>query len=121
MKVTLTVEKGPERGRFMEFHEPRGFIIGRSREADFRLPANDPHVSRWHVFLEICPPSCRLRDIGSTNPAHVNGTPFTERELADGDVIEIGYTQLRVSLTAQVAPRTRNCHACGTPIELLPD
>jgi len=65
MKVALTVVKGPERGRAVEFTEPRGFILGRAKDADFRFPPDDPYVSRRHVFLEICPPSCRLRDLGT--------------------------------------------------------
>ncbi|MBI3795917.1 MAG: protein kinase [Deltaproteobacteria bacterium] len=119
MKVALTVIKGPELGRVMEFTEPRGFIIGRAKDADFVIPKDD-YISRRHVYLEICPPHCRLQDIGNTNPAHVNGEPFTERELADGDVVEVGYTQLRVSLSAQVTPRVWKCPRCGHAIDLLP-
>ena len=71
--------------------------------------------------LEICPPNCRVRDIGTTNPAHVNGAPFTERDLGDGDILEVGYTQLQIALTAHVAVRTQPCPVCGKAIELLAD
>jgi serine/threonine protein kinase len=120
MKVALTVVKGPEAGRVLEFQEPRGFVIGRASDADFRLPNNDPYVSRRHVFLEICPPSCRLQDIGNTNPAHVNGEPFTECELTDGDIIEVGYTQLKVAITAKIIGHIGKCGSCGQPVELVP-
>jgi len=120
MKVALTVIKGPERGRVEEFTAPRGYVIGRARNADLRLPENDPYVSRRHIFLEICPPGCRLQDIGTTNPAYVNGEPFTERELNDGDVIEVGYTQLKISITVHVTPYIWSCPACGRSLELLP-
>jgi eukaryotic-like serine/threonine-protein kinase len=124
MKVTLSVVKGPGQGRVMEFCEPRGFIVGRAHDADFQLAPDDPYVSRRHVFLEICPPSCRLRDLGTagegaTNPPHVNGETVGERELKDGDVIELGYTQLKVSITTQVSQRMCKCPKCGQAIQLL--
>jgi serine/threonine protein kinase len=103
----------------MVFHEPRGFIIGRAAGADFRLSPDDPYVSRRHVFLEICPPGCRLRDLGSTNSPHVNGLPVTEGDLNDGDIVELGYTQLRVSISVQSSTHVQNCISCGQPIELL--
>lgn len=121
MKVALTVVKGPEQGRVMEFTEPRGFVIGRAQDADFRLPPDDPYVSRRHVLLEICPPSCRMQDLGAMNPPHRNGQPVAEEcELADGDIVEVGYTQLKVSVTAQVTPSIWKCNTCGRTIELLP-
>jgi hypothetical protein len=122
MKVALTVVKGPGSGLLMEFVEPRAFIIGRSTEADFQLPPGDPYASRRHVYLEICPPACRLRNLNSTNPPHVNGESISgERELRDGDVIELGYTQLKVEITDQVPTRRSQCRTCGRSIELLPD
>jgi serine/threonine protein kinase len=119
MKVVLTVTDGPEKGRSMEFTEPRGFVIGRAKDADFRLPADDPYVGRRHVFLEICPPRIRLQDLGSTNVAHVNRKAIAEAELAHGDVIEIGYTQLQVAIRAEAAPRVHPCPECKKPIEIL--
>jgi serine/threonine protein kinase len=119
MKVAFTVTKGSNEGHSMEFSEPRGFVIGRARDADYRLPEDDPYVGRRHVYLEICPPRCRLQDLGSTNVAHVNGKPVTECELADGDVIELGYTQFRASITTQVMPEVHRCGVCGARIELL--
>ena len=55
MKVTLTVTKGRERSRSIEFAEPRGFVIGRAKDADLRLSSGDPYVSRRHVFLDLPP------------------------------------------------------------------
>jgi hypothetical protein len=67
----------------LEFTEPRGFFIGRAKDNDFQLSPDDPYVACRHVYLEISPPSCRLRDLGtegrgSTNVPHVNGKPVTE-------------------------------------------
>src|SRR5262245_38528478 len=97
MRVALMVTAGTDQGRVFEFTEPRGFVIGRARDVEVRIP-DDPYVSRRHVYLEICPPHCRLRDLGSTNPPHVNGRPAVECDLADGDVIEVGYTRIRVAI-----------------------
>lgn len=119
LSVTLAIVKGPEVGRVMEFQEPRGFLIGRARDADLKLPATDPYVSRHHVYLEICPPACRLRDIGTTNRALVNGKPFAECELSDGDIVEVGYTSLQVSIRTVAVPDVRPCRSCGRPITSL--
>ncbi len=125
MKVTLTVVKGSQRGRAMEFAGPCGVIVGRSADAQVHVP-DDPYVSRRHVYLEVSPPHCRLRDLDSTNPPHVNGEPVVERELADGDVIEIGYTKLLVGLSdiPSDAPDDGSsaaggsCQRCGKPVEV---
>jgi serine/threonine protein kinase len=119
MKVTLTVLKGPEVGRIWEFSQPGSFIVGRAADAHYRLPEDDPYVGRRQVFLEICPPRCRLRDLGRTNPTHINTEPFTEREIADGDVIEVGYTQLKVSLHTELHVEILKCKGCGRDIERL--
>jgi serine/threonine protein kinase len=117
--VNLTVLKGPEKGRVFEFSEPCGFIAGRGTDAGLRLAQDDPYVSRHHVYLEICPPTCRLRDIGKTNPAQVNGEEFVERDLVDGDVIEVGYTQLKVAIQFPETGQRHACSKCGAEIELL--
>src|SRR5687768_13845707 len=107
MKVALTVVTGPQQGRGIELSEPRGFIIGRAADVGFRLSADDPYVSRRHALLEICPPSCRLQNLGmngsgATNPPHINGELVLDsRDVAHDDVIELGYTQLKVSILRQ--------------------
>jgi serine/threonine-protein kinase len=118
VKVALTVINGPERGRVIDCTAPRGFLIGRARDADIRIP-DDPYMSRRHVYLEICPPHCRLRDIGSTNAPCVNGEPVAERDLADGDIVELGYTQVRVSISTEAAVEAARCGGCGARIDLV--
>lgn len=126
MKVSLTVVKGPETGRLHEFLEPRGFIIGRAPDCDYQLPPNDPYVSRQHVYLEICPPACRVRDLGtegagSTNQPHLNGQPVTEADLKDGDVLELGHTQFRIDIAlSKSVALSRDCPECGRRIEYWP-
>jgi serine/threonine protein kinase len=125
VKVLLTVIKGPQGGKVLEFTEPRSYILGRALDADFQLPNDDLYVARRHIFLEICPPACRVRDLGttgsgSTNPPHINGHIVAEEaELKDGDVLELGYTQFKVSINAKVTPRTKKCPSCGVQMEFL--
>jgi serine/threonine-protein kinase len=119
MAVILTVVKGPQAGRVIEFAEPRGFIIGRGTDADLRLPQDDPYVSRRHAFLEVCPPVCRLRNLSVTNPLHVIGQEADECELGDGDVIEVGYTQLKVTIRAAGPGEPYRCPRCGAETQLL--
>lgn len=125
MKVTLSVIKGPQQGRVMEFTAPCGVVVGRSPDAQVHVP-DDPYVSRRHVYFEVSPPHCRLRDLGSTNPTHVNGEVVVERDLRDGDVIEVGYTELQVSISgiprddphgASGNAAERFCPSCGEPLE----
>ncbi|MGA3210581.1 MAG: FHA domain-containing serine/threonine-protein kinase [Terriglobales bacterium] len=126
MKVALTVIKGPQIGRVLEFNEPRGYVVGRALHANFQLPEDDLYVARRHIYLEICPPTCRVCDLGtkgsgSTNPPHINDHPLVaEAELKDGDVLELGYTQFKVSIDLELTPKTKKCLGCGVRMEFLP-
>jgi serine/threonine-protein kinase len=102
MKVSLEVIKGPEVGRVFEFAQPDTFIVGRSgkdRPVHFKLSDDDPYISRQHFLLEIAPPNVFFKDLNSTNTPCLNGNPIVEAKLSDGDIIEVGYTQLKVSLS----------------------
>src|SRR6266446_2278564 len=87
MKVTLTVTAGPHEGQAFEFREHDTFIVGRSKDARFRLPFKDKTFSRFHFMVEVNPPSCRLMDMASTNGTSVNGTKVSTIDLKDGDAI----------------------------------
>jgi len=123
MKVTLTAMEGPLKGVVAEFVGPGSFLIGRARDADFRLPEEDPSVSRRHVYLEVLPPRCRVRDIGttgfrSTNPPKVNGQRVNqEHELQDGDRLELGCSRFLVSFHSDSSGLI--CLYCGGAIEPL--
>jgi len=113
--VTLTITRGAGAGSVLRVSTPRRLIVGRGEDADLRL--DDRFVSRRHALIEVSPPACRLQDLGlgyggSTNVPHVNGQPARQSELRDGDVIEIGYTQMRLSV--EVLPeRLARCTDCG--------
>ena len=71
MHVTLLVLEGPLKGRAFDFERHDTFIVGRSRFVHCPMP-EDMALSRDHFMIEINPPQCELRDLGSTNGTFVN-------------------------------------------------
>lgn len=98
MRVTLRVLAGPHVGRSFVFDQHDTFLIGRSDTAHLYLP-DDRFFSRHHCLLEIAPPRCFLRDLGSTNGTYVNGVKVQETYLKNGDQIQGGQTVLGVEVT----------------------
>jgi serine/threonine-protein kinase len=99
MQVTLRVLSGPHAGRSFVFDQHDTFLIGRSDTAHLCLP-DDRFFSRNHCLLEIAPPRCYLRDLGSTNGTYVNGQKVQEAYLGNGDRIQGGQTVLAVEVSA---------------------
>jgi len=97
MQVNLKVLAGPYRDRVFCFTQPDTFLIGRSNEAHLCLP-DDRFFSRHHCLLEINPPHCFLRDLGSTNGTFVNGEKVSEAFLKSGAEIQGGETVLLVEV-----------------------
>ncbi len=71
-------------------------VIGRSNDADFRLP--DTGVSRQHAEVTWDGRDAILVDLRSTNGTTVNDTPVENWLLADGDVITIGHSHIEVRI-----------------------
>src|SRR5438876_9575807 len=99
MRVTLRVLAGPYNGQEFTFDQHDTFLIGRSENAHLYLP-EDRFFSRHHCLLEISPPRCFLRDLGSTNGTFVNGQRVREAFLKSGDQIQGGETVLLVDVRA---------------------
>jgi len=99
MQVTLRILAGPYNGRSFSFEQHDTFLIGRSPDAHLHLP-NDRFFSRNHCLLEIAPPRCFLRDLGSTNGTFVNDQRVREAYLKSGDRLQGGETVLLVEVTA---------------------
>src|SRR6266403_6259730 len=100
MRVTLRVLEGPYTGREFTFDQHDTFLIGRADTAHLYLP-DDRFFSRNHCLLEIAPPRCFLRDLGSTNGTFVNNQRVREAFLKNGDRIQGGETVLLVEVTAE--------------------
>ncbi len=100
MRVNLRVLSGPHAGRTFTFDQHNTFLIGRSDTAQLCLP-DDRFFSRNHCLLEIAPPRCFLRDLGSTNGTYVNGQRVQEAFLNNGDRIQGGQTVLVVEVSAE--------------------
>lgn len=98
MQVVLRVTAGPSKGRSFTFFGHDMFIVGRSKDAHFRLPPTDRYVSRVHFLVEINPPHCRLVDMKSRHGTRVNGQKVQHVDLKDGDKIQAGKTLFRVEI-----------------------
>ena len=68
--------------------------VGRSRDND--VVVNDPNVSRKHAEIRHVGLDYFLVDLESTNGIEVNGQKTRRHALSDGDVIQMGTTQIRV-------------------------
>ncbi len=102
MRVTLRVISGPQIGRVFTFDQHETFMIGRSEDSHFCLP-QDRFFSRHHCILEIAPPQCFLRDLGSLNGTYVNGFRVETAHLKNADRIQGGETILEVEVTTDSA------------------
>lgn len=100
MEVRLRVLAGPYSGQTFTFNQHDTFLIGRNPEAHLCLP-QDRFFSRNHCLLEISPPRCFLRDLGSTNGTFVNSERVQTAFLKSGDRIQGGETVLEVEVQAE--------------------
>ena len=71
-------------------------IVGRGQDAQFRLP--DTGVSRRHLEIRWDGQVALLSDLNSTNGTTVNNAPVQEWQLADGDVIRLGHSEIIVRI-----------------------
>lgn len=91
LTVTLHLDDGSGRS----FRLQRGSnLLGRGQDAAFRLP--DTGVSRQHADVHFDGREAMLTDLGSTNGTTVNGGPIQDWQLADGDVIRVGHSEITV-------------------------
>ena len=117
MRVTLRVLAGPYHGQEFVFDQHDTFLIGRSENAHLYLP-EDRFFSRHHCLLEIAPPRCFLRDLGSTNGTYVNGQRVQESFLKSGDRIQGGQTVLEVNVQVEQRPSESEAPTLTRPLEI---
>jgi hypothetical protein len=89
--ITLQLDDGS--GRTYQLREGAN-VIGRGQDAQFRLP--DTGVSRRHLEIRWDGQVALLADLNSTNGTTVNNAPVQEWQLADGDVIRLGHSEIVV-------------------------
>jgi hypothetical protein len=99
MRVILDVLQGPHRGRQFVFDRHDTFIVGRSRFVHCSVP-EDSALSRDHFLIEINPPRCEVRDLGSTNGTYVNEERVERLKLNSGDRIAAGQSVFQVRVEA---------------------
>ena len=88
--------QGPRKGRSFVFDRHDTFIFGRSRNVHCSVP-EDSALSRDHFLIEVRPPLCELRDLGSTNGTFVNDRRVRDRiRLKQGDRILAGSSLFNV-------------------------
>src|SRR3954463_12106350 len=102
MRVILDVVQGPRRGQSFVFDRHDTFIVGRSRFVHCPMP-EDNALSRDHFLIEINPPRCELRDLGSTNGTYVNERKVDKARLSSGDRISAGQSVFMVRVEGERA------------------
>ena len=118
MGVQLEVTRGPEKGKVFVADQATTYVGGRDPRATIHFSEADPCISRNHFLLEVCPSRAYFRDVDAKNPSRVNDMVIAEVELHDGDVIEVGYTLLKVHLNLEVRTESVRCRQCGAPLEI---
>lgn len=97
MRVILDVIQGPRRGQSFVFDRHDTFIVGRSRFVHCPMP-EDSALSRDHFLVEVNPPRCELRDLGSTNGTFVNDHKVDRIRINPGDKIAAGQSVFKIRI-----------------------
>ncbi len=80
------------------------FIVGRSRFVHCPMP-EDTALSRDHFLVEVNPPRCDLRDLGSTNGTFVNDRKVGDRvRLNPGDRVAAGQSLFLIRIETDTPP-----------------
>jgi len=96
MSPRLVVITGPREGWIVEVEEGEPFVVGRRSGSALSLP--DGSVSRRHCELTWDGERLAVRDLDSRHGTFVNRLAVGERELAHGDLVQVGGSQLLVLL-----------------------
>src|ERR1700704_1614915 len=115
MRVVLDVLQGPRQGRSFVFDRHDTFIVGRSRFVHCSVP-EDSALSRDHFLIEINPPRCEVRDLGSTNGTFVNERRVERVRLNSGDRIAAGQSIFQVRVEGSYVAITESGSNSGTKL-----
>jgi len=123
MLLVLRVVGRPEEdssGELVARIDPRGGLIGRADTARLVLPDPKRTVSRFHAHVSFEDGRYLIEDMGSTNPAAVNGQALASGQrtaLNAGDRVRIGGYTLAVEFErGDLAPADSVAHAAAEEI-----
>jgi serine/threonine protein kinase len=102
MPRQLVVVRGPDQGRVFPLPAAESLLLGRSKATQTRLA--DPRVSRVHCEVHVDGDRVAVHDFDSIGGTFVNGQRVASQDLAPGDVIRIGDTELRYDADTPAAP-----------------
>lgn len=89
---------GPYKGEVFKVYNGSN-TIGRDDNQTVQL-LEDSTVSRSHARINASDGSLTIKNESHTNPTKIEGEDIDERELADGDIIQIGSTRFRVTVVS---------------------
>lgn len=135
-EIQITITRGGKAGKQYTFNERTVCVIGRALDCNILLPDDEQHetISRYHCLLDINPPEICIRDFGSLNGTFVNhkkigqrdagedifkaqGLIYPEYNLHNGDKIQLGDTELEVSIVSKEAEKEIESDTEGESIE----
>lgn len=90
-KFMLAVNRGPDKGVCYQLLPPK-VTIGRAPENN--VTVNDPRVSRQAAVIEFSVEKITIQDLSKRNALSVNGDTSASASLVDGDIIQIGDTEM---------------------------
>jgi general secretion pathway protein E len=97
-----------------------GAPISIGRNITNMLVLDEPLASRFHSVIEKTRDGYRVRDLDSRNGILVNGQAMKTSTLADGDVVTIGGTELRLVLSlGKTRPANAASHLDAPELESL--
>jgi pSer/pThr/pTyr-binding forkhead associated (FHA) protein len=92
-----TVVSGPMTGAVRLMNAP-SFVVGRAPECDLVI-VNDPKCSRKHAQVMSDGFVCEVISLNDKNLVAINGREVERGNLADGDVVTFGDTQVQYNTT----------------------
>lgn len=92
----LVALSGPHKGEVFKVYNGTN-TIGRDDNQTVQL-TDDSTVSRGHARINAKDGSLTIINESATNPTKIEGQDIDERELTDGDIIQIGSTRFRVTV-----------------------
>ena len=98
-KNTLDFTSGPKAGETVNFGA-KTISIGRAENND--IVVDDPTVSRHHAKVTYQDGKYTIEDLGSTSGTRVAGKEVTMTQIASGETVKLGNTEVGFNLGANV-------------------